>query len=122
MTGVRHGPALLAAVALALSACSDKPAPPRERPAPMERPLYRLQTAKTPVRVPTAALVERGGVPGVYVLSAQNEARFRMVRPGRVVGTETEILAGLAGEEILVLGDVQSLHDGSPITAVQSAR
>jgi hypothetical protein len=31
--------------------------------------------------------VERGGIPGVFVLSEAGEARFRMVRPGRTSGT-----------------------------------
>lgn len=118
----RNALAGLAACALAIGACSDKPAPPRERPAPVERPVYELKGDKTRIRVPSAALIERGGVPGVYVLSPESEARFRMVRPGRVTGAETEILAGLAGEEILVLGDVESLHDGTPITAVKKAK
>jgi hypothetical protein len=50
------------------------------------------------------------------------EARFRMVRPGRIVGGETEILAGLVGDETLVLGDLKTLHDGSPVTAVKSTK
>jgi hypothetical protein len=56
------------------------------------------------------------------VLNPSGEARFRMVRPGRVVGGETEILAGLAGDETLVLGELKTLHDGSPITPVKSAK
>ncbi len=122
MSAARTMLAVLGAFALAMSACSDKPPPPRERPAPVQRPVYPLKSDKARVRVPSAALVERGGVPGVYVLSPESEARFRMVRPGRMIGAETEILAGLAGNEVLVLGDVERLHDGSPVTPAKSAR
>jgi hypothetical protein len=122
MMAIRYRHALLGALALALGACSEALPPPRERPAPVERPVLPLKSDTARLRVPSAALVERGGVPGVYVLSPESEARFRMVRPGRVVGTETEILAGLKGGEVLVLGDVESLHDGNPITAGDAAK
>ncbi len=119
----RHRLPLVAlAAGFALAGCSDPLPAPRARPAPVERPVHALKGAAPQVRVPSAALIERADVVGVYVLSPAGEARFRMVRPGRVVGAETEILAGLAGNETLVLGDLTSLHDGSPITAVKSAK
>lgn len=114
--------ALLCAVALAIAGCSDQPPTPRTRPPAVERPVQELRGPAARVRVPTAAIIERTAVPGVYVLNSSGEARFRMVRPGRAVGGETEILAGLAGDETLVLGELKTLHDGSPITPVKSAK
>jgi hypothetical protein len=114
--------ALLCAVALATAGCSDRAPTPRARPAAVERPVYELKAPAGRIRVPTAAIIERAAVPGVYVLNASGEARFRMVRPGRVAGGETEILAGLVGDETLVLGDLGTLHDGNPIKAVKSAK
>jgi hypothetical protein len=140
-----------------VAGCSDPPPTPRERAAPVERPIYQLKGPTARLRVPTAALIEHAVVPGVFVLSASGEAangpslardpadvqdaqmprrpgmaesglgpigeaRFRMVRPGRIVGGETEILAGLVGDETLVLGDLKTLHDGSPVTAVKSTK
>jgi hypothetical protein len=112
----------LCAVVLAVAGCSDPQPTPRERAAPVERPIYQLKGPTARLRVPTAALIEHAVVPGVFVLSTSGEARFRMVRPGRIVGGETEILAGLVGDETLVLGDLKTLHDGSPVTAVKSAK
>lgn len=117
--------AAAAAVLLALAAChrqgpSDVPPPP-PRPQ-LERPVLQLAEARgeraVRVLIPRRALVERGGIPGVFVLDEQGQARFRMVRPGRRTGERIEILAGLKGGERLVLGDLAAVHDGSPITAL----
>jgi hypothetical protein len=138
--------ALLALAALA--ACHDRPpAAAAARPV-LERPVITLPEPATdvepwsrpPRRIPRAALVERAGVPGVFVLDAPGEAangpsvargprlapigeaRFRMVKTGRLTATEAEILSGLHGGETLVLGDLRDVHDGSPITAVPARR
>lgn len=101
---------------MALAGCGADRPPSTRTPGPaLERPLLAL-TAGTPVRIPRAALIERAGVPGVFVL-AGGEARFRMVRAGRPHGNQVVILAGLHGDETLVLGDLGTVHDGSPITA-----
>ncbi len=106
--------ALLLAGLFALTACGADRAPPAPPPRPaLERPVLVLAIAG-PVRIPRAALIERAGVPGVFVL-AGGEARFRMVRPGKARGAEIEILAGLHGNETLVLGDLTPVRDGSPI-------
>lgn len=107
--------ATLAGLALTL-ACSQPPAP---TPAPalptLQRPRLALSVpTQGNVWVPKAALVERSGIPGVFVL--ENElARFRMVRVGRRDGARLEVLAGLIGNESLVLGDLAAVRDGSPI-------
>jgi len=110
------GRALLATVIVMLAGCTTEhaTAPGPARPA-LTRPVQTL-AAVDPVRIPRAALVERAGVPGVFVL-AGGEARFRMVREGRRHGNEVVILAGLHGDETLVLGDLGTVHDGSPVTA-----
>ena len=51
----------------------------------------------------------------MFVLSEENQARFRMVRTGKIVNDRVEILSGLSGSETLVAGDLQDVHDGSPI-------
>ena len=87
----------------------------------MNRPVLALQVKPAEllrIRIPRQALVERGGIPGVLVLSPAGEARFRMVRPGGTPGTQVEILSGLHGDETLVLGDLADVHDGSPIKRV----
>lgn len=114
---------LLAATALALAACGEpKTYEPAAAPA-LERPSLAL-TARpgTRVSVPQAALVTRAGVPGVFVLSEQGQARFRVVRAGKDLGRHVEILAGLHGNERLVLGDLAAVNDGSPVMPVKNAK
>lgn len=106
--------------ALLLAACG-KQAPPPAPPAPLSRPTLALAAQAGRILVPQAALVERGGIPGVFVL-ADGQARFRMVRPGKSGGGRVEILSGLDGNEILVLGDLNDVHDGSTVTPAPSAK
>lgn len=105
--------------ALVLAGCAPEPTyPPPELPR-LERPVQALAVRPGErVLIPRAALVERAGVPGVFVLDEQGRARFRMVRTGKTVGARIEILSGLAGNERLVLGDLDAVRDGSPIKPV----
>lgn len=102
-----------------VSACREPAAtPPLPLPA-VERPVITLKTASDPSRkarilIPRGAYVERGGLPGVYVLQ-EGQARFRMIHVGKINGGQLEILSGLAGDETLVLGDLADIHDGSPM-------
>jgi len=113
---------MLAAVMLA--GCQDKPpAPPPSLPS-LQRPVLTLRVepdALSTLKVPLPALTERGGIPGVFVVE-NNQARFRMVRPGTAGAARVEVLSGLHGDETLVLGDLTEVHDGSPITAVSSSK
>ncbi len=103
---------------LALPACSGRPAS-----APIVLPvlvrsvvkLHALPTPTTEVMIPAAAFVLRGGIPGVFVLR-HGLARFRMVRVGKNIDGQLQILSGLSGDETLVIGDLADVHDGSPIT------
>jgi len=100
--------------ALLLAACSRQPAE-SAKPAALTRPVL-VPDAKTGrVLVPPAALVERGGIPGVFVLTDEQQARFRMVRTGKAMNDRVEILSGLSGGETLVAGDLRDVRDGSPI-------
>jgi RND family efflux transporter MFP subunit len=71
--------------------------------------------ASTPrsVLVPSGALVRRGGLSGVFVVSA-DRARLRWVRLGRVAGGNTEIAAGLLEGDRIVL-EPAGLLDGQPV-------
>lgn len=63
------------------------------------------QPAGTAVRlfIPAGALFRRAEVNAVYVLDSHGKALLRQVRPGPQNGSETEILAGLAAGERVVL-------------------
>lgn len=57
--------------------------------------------------IPQAAVHERGGIVGVFVVDADQIARFRMVRVGQVQGDQVEIQAGLeAGERVLLRSEL----------------
>ena len=64
--------------------------------------------------VPDRALIVRGVVPGVFV-ALNGEARFQMVKPGRLEAARTQILSGLSGDEKLLSGDLKNFYDGSPL-------
>ena len=66
------------------------------------------------ISIPRAALTVRNGIPGVFVVT-NNEARFRMVRRGKIRRAKVEILSGLFGDENLIIGELKNVHDGSPV-------
>lgn len=110
-------------VLLPLAACqrSELKSPPA-RPS-LERPVATLAVKPGErVLIPRAAYIERAGVPGVFVLADSGIARFRMLRTGKPAGERLEVLAGLKGDERLVLGDLREVRDGSPITAATEAK
>jgi len=109
-----HFISALVATILLLAACGKKAAEPAPLAA-LTRPVLALDTKAGRVLVPQSALVEHGGIPGVFVLSNEQQARFRMVRIGKNVDGRVEILSGLSGSETLVAGDLGDVHDGSPI-------
>jgi multidrug efflux pump subunit AcrA (membrane-fusion protein) len=83
--------------------------------AALARPVLNLEAKDKRVLIPQTTLIERGGIPGVFVLTEVHQARFRMVRTGKNLNGRVEILSGLNGSETLVTGDLRDVHDGSPI-------
>jgi len=109
------------AVAILLPAgCGKKAAGPAPVAA-LVHPVLTLDAKAGRVLLPQSVLVERGGVPGVFVLTDENQARFRMVRTGRNINGRVEILSGLGGSETLVTGDLRDVHDGSPVKIMSAA-
>jgi multidrug efflux pump subunit AcrA (membrane-fusion protein) len=111
--------ALFCVPVVLLMAC-DRAAPPAEPLPTLERPLVVATLRNDRVLAPQAALVERGGQPGVFVVT-DGIARFRLVRTGKAYEGRVEILSGLSGGEPLVAGEQRDIHDGSPITPVTTA-
>lgn len=66
------------------------------------------------MRVPAEALVVRGQMEMVFVKDA-GVVRLRLVRSGKAMDGEVEILSGLAAGESIVVGGAASLQDGQPV-------
>jgi RND family efflux transporter MFP subunit len=69
------------------------------------------------VRVPVSALVYRGQLEFIFVADGER-ARLRIVKTGKSIGGEVEIVSGLDAGERFVSGDAAALTDGQPITVV----
>ena len=65
--------------------------------------------------VPTSALVERGGLRGVFVVNSESTAQFRWLRIGREWPDRVEVMAGLEGGERVVAVAEPTLRDGDKI-------
>ena len=116
---------LVLGAAFALSACGPgtPPSPPLTLPA-LERPVVRVAppaAGNANPEIPRAAFVERGGLPGIFVLDSNGQARFRLVRLGKTAGDRLEVISGLQPGEMLVRGDLTEVRDGSPVIPKTSA-
>ncbi|HET7451487.1 MAG TPA: efflux RND transporter periplasmic adaptor subunit, partial [Thermoanaerobaculia bacterium] len=67
-------------------------------------------------RVPASALVERGGLTGVFVV-ASGRAALRWIDAGPREGTDVVVRAGLVPGEMVVLAP-ERLTDGAPVAVV----
>ena len=56
----------------------------------------------------------RGQLEGVFIVDAADTLRFRLVRAGRRVGGDVEILAGLGEGDRIVTSALDALKDGQP--------
>jgi len=66
------------------------------------------------LRVPVSAVVQRGQMEIVFVVS-DNKAQLRLVKTGKRIGDEVELVSGVeAGEKIVVEG-AAGLMDGQPL-------
>ncbi len=68
------------------------------------------------VRVPTAAVVQRGQLEMVFTVTNQH-AQLRLVKSGKHVGNEVEILSGLEVGKSVVISGADQLTDGQPVEA-----
>ncbi|MFA5257061.1 MAG: efflux RND transporter periplasmic adaptor subunit [Opitutales bacterium] len=72
--------------------------------------------------VPKGALVERGGLRGVFVVDDEGRAHFRWLRIGREWPDRVEVDAGLRADERFVATVEPKLRDGDKIKAAESVR
>lgn len=71
--------------------------------------------ARQGIAVPAAAVIERGALTSVWVVSGQGIARLRLVKLGRAEGERVEILSGLSAGERIVTAGADKVTDGAKV-------
>ncbi len=89
---------------------ADLPATPGLRPGQFGRVEVPIGDA-TSLRVPTSAVLQRGQLEFVMV-AVSNQAQLRLVKSGRKLGGETEIVSGLDPGETIVRDGAAAVRDG----------
>lgn len=78
--------------------------------------LARFQIAgKSAIMVPNTAIVQRGQLSGVFVISPEGVAQFRIVTTGKIGDGLVEILSGLSEGDEFVSTDIHRVNDGVKI-------
>ncbi len=62
--------------------------------------------------VPTASIVEKGQLTGVYVVNQQGVISYRLIRKGKPYGSRIEVLSGLKSGDAVIVGGVEKAVDG----------
>jgi hypothetical protein len=114
---------LLTGSALLLAAChapQPEASPELDLP-PLERSIKAAEILPDgSVRISSKQLVKHIGTDGVFILSADKRARFRMVKAGKRRGESITISSGLTGKEQVLNGPYDSIFDGSPVHVVET--
>ncbi len=71
-----------------------------------------VASEKQALAVPSAAVVERGQLTGVFVVGNDQIARLRLIKTGKQYGARVEVLSGLNDGEIIVTGALDRIQDG----------
>lgn len=69
----------------------------------------------TALRVPTSAVTQRGQMELVFIVS-DGKAQLRLVKTGKRLGSEIELVSGVSAGEKVVTENAASLMDGQPVT------
>jgi hypothetical protein len=67
------------------------------------------------IRVPASAVVQRGQMELVFV-AVNGHAQLRLVKTGKRIGNEVEVVSGLDAGESVVVDGAAHLVDGQPLT------
>lgn len=66
------------------------------------------------ISIPAAAVIQRGQMEMVFMVN-KGHAQLRLVKTGRPVGNELELVSGLSSGEQIVTEGVSALADGQPV-------
>lgn len=67
------------------------------------------------ILVPKQALFERGALTAVWAVDQDNIARMRLVRPGKSINDQIEILSGLTPDDRIVTAELAKVRDGAKL-------
>ncbi len=67
--------------------------------------------------VPQSAVVDHGQLVGVFVIDSKGVATYRLVKTGRSMGNQVEILSGLSSGERVATAGLERLRDGVKVEA-----
>ncbi len=71
---------------------------------------------RTVLALPQAAVLDRAGISGVFVVDDKGTAQYRMVRLGNRIEGMVEILSGLTPGERVVTGNAQAVNNGDRVS------
>ncbi|MCE2611751.1 efflux RND transporter periplasmic adaptor subunit [Flavobacteriaceae bacterium D16] len=83
--------------------------------ATVQFPFEKEQASET-VMIPSAILVHKGQLTGVYTLSDSGRAMLRWIRTGRKIGDSITVLSGLKQGEKVILSAEGKLYNGAKIS------
>lgn len=72
----------------------------------------------TALRVPASAISQRGQLEMVFAI-VNNRAQMRLVKSGKRVGDEIELLSGVARGDQVAIENAGSLQDGQPVEVIR---
>jgi RND family efflux transporter MFP subunit len=70
------------------------------------------------LRVPASAVVKRGQLEIVFV-AQDGKAQLRLVKTGKLLENEIEILSGIDSNEVVIVDGLTTLLDGQPVKIVE---
>ena len=68
------------------------------------------------LRVPASAVIQRGQMEIIFVI-VEGKAQLRLVKTGKRIGREVELVSGVSAGEKVVVENAASLIDGQPVEA-----
>jgi len=84
-------------------------------PGMYARVSLRTVSAEPPLLVPGDALVTRANGTRVAVVAEDGSVHFQKVSVGRDYGTETEVLSGLEGGELVIINPTDDVREGARV-------
>ena len=65
--------------------------------------------------VPSSAVVDHGELQGIFVVAADGNVEYRLVKTGKTFGNRVDILSGVAAGEKVAISQIDRLRDGARV-------